>query len=95
MLAHFVNTHNVYVPIKRLEEKVYLFGTKKIQCQIINGVLMIRVGGGYMSIEEFVDRHADAECKAFKLRMLRECKPSPEVIKDLVKKYRYKYFTGV
>ena len=44
-------------PIKRIEEGKYLFGTKKIYAKIINGKLMVRVGGGYMSIEEFVEKH--------------------------------------
>ena len=32
----------------------YMFGTKKIYAKIINGKLVIRVGGGYMSIDEFM-----------------------------------------
>ena len=31
-----------------------MFGTKKIYAKIINGKLVIRVGGGYMGIEEFM-----------------------------------------
>ena len=31
-----------------------MFGTKKIYAKIINGKLVIRVGGGYMSIDEFM-----------------------------------------
>ena len=32
----------------------YMFGTKKIYAKIINGKLVIRVGGGYMGIDEFM-----------------------------------------
>jgi len=31
-----------------------MFGSKKIYAKIINGKLVIRVGGGYMSIDEFM-----------------------------------------
>lgn len=31
-----------------------MFGTKKIFAKIINGQLLIRVGGGFMSIDEFM-----------------------------------------
>jgi hypothetical protein len=32
----------------------YMFGSKKIFAKIINGSLLIRVGGGYMTIDEFM-----------------------------------------
>lgn len=31
-----------------------MFGTKKIFAKVINGKLVIRVGGGYMGVEEFM-----------------------------------------
>jgi TfoX/Sxy family transcriptional regulator of competence genes len=42
------------LPIKRLGGGYYMFGTKKIFCKIINGKLVVRVGGGYMGMEEFI-----------------------------------------
>ena len=42
------------VPVKRLGDGNYLFGTKKIFAKIMNGKLVIRVGGGFMIIEEFI-----------------------------------------
>jgi hypothetical protein len=41
--------------VKRLGPGKYLFGTKNIMAQIINGKLVIRVGGGYMSADEFIE----------------------------------------
>lgn len=72
MLAHYVNTHNIYIPIRRLEEKIYFFGTKKVTIVIINGALAIRVGGGYMDIEEYVSKHALSECNILKAKMKKE-----------------------
>ena len=49
------------VPIKRLGDGNYLFGTKKIYAKILGGKLVIRVGGGSMIIEEFIAAYADIE----------------------------------
>lgn len=51
------------MPIKRLGNGYYLFGTKKIFAKIMNGKLVIRVGGGFMVIEEFIAAYAEQEMK--------------------------------
>lgn len=61
MLNHYLNQANCPVPIRKLGNGFYLFGTKKIFAKILNGKLVIRVGGGYMIIEEFIATYADAE----------------------------------
>lgn len=38
-----------------------MFGTKKILAKIINGKLVIRVGGGYMNAEEFITQYGKVE----------------------------------
>lgn len=59
LLAKYVNLTQCPVPIKRLGNGYYLFGTKKIFAKIMNGKLVIRVGGGFMVIEEFIAAYAD------------------------------------
>jgi hypothetical protein len=54
MLYHYINQANCKVPIRKVGNGFYLFGTKKIYAKILNGKLVIRVGGGYMIIEEFI-----------------------------------------
>jgi len=61
MLGHYLNQANCPVPIRKLGDGFYLFGTKKIYAKILNGKLVIRVGGGYMIIEEFIATYADSE----------------------------------
>ena len=41
--------------ISRISEGKYMFGTRTIIAKIINNKLVIRVGGGYMSIDEFIE----------------------------------------
>jgi hypothetical protein len=54
LLADWLNNNACPVPIKRIGNGYYMFGTKKIFAKVINGKLVIRVGGGYMGIEEFM-----------------------------------------
>lgn len=59
LLAKYINITQCPVPIKRLGNGYYLFGTKKIFAKIMNGKLVIRVGGGFMVIEEFIASYAE------------------------------------
>lgn len=61
LLAKYINMTKCPVPIKRLGNGYYLFGTKKIFAKIMNGKLVIRVGGGFMTIEEFIANYSDTE----------------------------------
>lgn len=74
MLEVFTLKNEVLVPIKYLTGKSYLFGTRKISAQVVNGTLMVRVGGGFLQIEEFVDRHQEKEIDKLKTIMAQEFK---------------------
>jgi hypothetical protein len=62
MFAEAIN-RSAYANLKivRLEQGKYMFGTKKIMAKIINGKLVIRVGGGYMSVDEFIEQYGRME----------------------------------
>lgn len=64
-LARFINSNPERPALKSLfireQEGVYSFGTKKTNIKIENGKLKVRVGGGYLSIEEFVDQYLPIE----------------------------------
>lgn len=61
LFAAYINKLNCPVPVSRLGNNQYCFGTKKIFAKIINGKLVIRVGGGYMGIEEFMMYYGQQE----------------------------------
>lgn len=92
MLENFIKTHKVKVPINRISESKYLFGTKLINAVIINGVLMVRVGGGYMTMEEFLDKHSSIEIKHLTIRMARDKKKLPKIMAELMEKHKVKNF---
>ena len=69
-VASFVNTHShMPVPFSRQDEGLYLFGTKRVFIKLENGNIvstpyLVRVGGGFMRVEEFVQVYTPLElCK--------------------------------
>ena len=38
-----------------------MFGSKKIYAKVMNKKLVVRVGGGYMNMEEFIQTYAESE----------------------------------
>jgi len=38
-----------------------MFGTKKIFVKVFHGRLVVRVGGGYLSMDEFLQQFAELE----------------------------------
>jgi hypothetical protein len=49
------------VSTKRVSVGIYMFGTRQIIAKIVNGRLMIRVGGGFMTIDEFITQYGPIE----------------------------------
>lgn len=58
-MAEFINNYpdrnRLKIMFMRDSSGVYEFGSKKVSVRIEKGRILIRVGGGYMSIDEFLD----------------------------------------
>lgn len=52
---------NLNLPVKRLAQGKYMFGSRQILAKVINNKLVIRVGGGYMGVDEFIDQYGKIE----------------------------------
>jgi len=61
LLAEYLNRVHCPVPIVRIGSNHYHFGSKKIAAKVINGKQVIRVGGGYMGIDEFIMYYGQQE----------------------------------
>ena len=65
LLADFINVHPsrgfLKLFFKRESEGIYQFNTKRLNIKIENGSLKCRVGGGYLSIDEFVEQYLPIE----------------------------------
>ena len=64
-LAEFINNYPERAKLKimfmRESEGVYQFGTKRVAVKVEKDNIKIRVGGGYLSIDEFLDQYTPAE----------------------------------
>lgn len=45
----------------RESEGVYMFGSKRVSVKVEQQNIKIRVGGGYLSIDEFLDQYTPGE----------------------------------
>ena len=60
-LNNFHDKGKMQVMFIRLQPGVYSFGSKKVCIKVDNGKINIRIGGGYLRINEFVDRYTTQE----------------------------------
>ncbi len=61
LLARYINETGTQLPISRLQEGWYLFGTRKIYAKVMNGRLVVRVGGGFSNLKEFIEIYQQQE----------------------------------
>ena len=60
-MAVYINNFELDVPIQRIGDGQYMFGSRKIFAKIMNEKLVIRVGGGFMLIDEFLPTYGQQE----------------------------------
>ena len=64
-LADFVNNYpdrnRLKIMFMRETEGVYEFGSKRLEIRLAQNKIMIRVGGGYIGIDEFLDQYTQVE----------------------------------
>jgi len=58
-LAEYINNfpdrQKLKIMFMRESDGVYVFGTKKVHVRVDKDKINVRVGGGYLSIDEFLD----------------------------------------
>ena len=64
-LAQYINNYpdrkKLKIMFMRETEGVYEFGSRKVHVKVAAGKIMIKVGGGYLSIDEFLDQYTPEE----------------------------------
>ena len=64
-LAEFINNYpersKLKIMFMRESEGVYSFGSKRVAVKVEKDNIKIRVGGGYLSIDEFLDQYTPVE----------------------------------
>jgi hypothetical protein len=74
LLGELLNNTNTEVEIKRTGEGKYMIGDKKVSAKVVNGKLLIRIGGGYMTMEEYMKSFGEAQLKRNQRKAKRENK---------------------
>ena len=71
-LAEYINNYpernKLKIMFMREAEGVYQFGTKKVYVRMDKDRINIRVGGGYLSIDEFLDQYTPVELEKLERR---------------------------
>jgi hypothetical protein len=64
-LAEYINNYpersKLKIMFMRESSGVYQFGTKRVNVKVAKDKIEIRVGGGYLSIDEFLDQYTPVE----------------------------------
>jgi hypothetical protein len=76
-MAVYMNNFDMEVPMQRLGDGQYMFGTRKVFAKIMNDKLVIRVGGGFMLIDEFLPTYGQQELDKMAMRSLPGVSSSP------------------
>jgi hypothetical protein len=71
-LAEYINNfpdrNKLKIMFMRETEGVYEFGSRKVQVKVEGGKILIRVGGGYLSVDEFLDQYTPTELEKLERR---------------------------
>ena len=71
-LAEYINNYpdrqKLKIMFMRESEGVYEFGSKRIMVRVERDKIQIKVGGGYLSIDEFIDQYTPAELEKLERR---------------------------
>ena len=64
-LAEYINNYperkKLKIMFMRESEGVYEFGSRKVMVKVERGKIQIKVGGGFLSIDEFLEQYTPAE----------------------------------
>ncbi len=71
-LAEYVNNYpdrqKLKIMFMRESEGVYEFGSKRVMVKVEKDKIRVRVGGGFLSIDEFLDQYTAPELEKIKAR---------------------------
>ena len=71
-MAEFINNYpnrnKLKIMFMRESSGVYTFGSKKINVTVQKGKIVIRVGGGFLSVDEFLDQNTCVELEKIERR---------------------------
>ena len=83
-LAEYINRRGkpLEIPLIREDPGIYSYGSKRVFVKLEQGIISIRVGGGYMKIEDFIELHTPAELEKIENKMRQSLDSSKGSIMD-------------
>ena len=71
-LAEYINNYpdrqKLKIMFMRESEGVYEFGSRRVMVKVERGKIQIKVGGGFLSIDEFLDQYTPVELQKLESR---------------------------
>jgi hypothetical protein len=71
-INHYPGSLNLFQLFVRERHGVYTFGSKSICIMVENDNIQVRVGGGYLSIDEFIDQYAGIELEKLERKSMKK-----------------------
>ena len=75
------------IPVIRLANGRYLLGTEQKMIVLKNSSCMVRVGGGFEKLEDYMEKHKDTEMDKIRRMMSDGPKSYHQVLIELLTKY--------
>lgn len=57
MIDFFIKSHEITIPILWIKDSLYLIGSSRLNVQLKNDQLILKVGGGYEKFDEYIPKH--------------------------------------
>ena len=71
-LAEFMNNYpdksKLKIMFDREKEGIYMFGTRRVTIKVNRGKPQVKIGGGFMPIEDFIDQNGPPELEKLECR---------------------------
>ena len=68
-LSEYINNYpdrrKLKIMFLRMQEGVYEFGTRRVQVKVERNQLLVKVGGGWLQIDEFLDQYIPVELERY------------------------------
>ena len=68
-LSEYINNYperrKLKIMFLRMQEGIYEFGTRRVSVKVERGQLLVKVGGGWLQIDEFLDQYIPVELERY------------------------------
>lgn len=85
-----IRAHAIRIPIAHLEGTTYLVGTKTVNCELSGANVLVRVGGGFQTLEDYVRINKQTIERSLMLTMLKSSWSMQQVVNSMIAQFGQK-----